>query len=104
MADSVTFPALQHLLQGYLHYDWPEDYGGDPWAAVDDFASDESVARDLAEEITEALRLLPSERELRTLVFDHFDSGYLPEADGYTLREWLIAVRVRVEAALAGRS
>lgn len=100
--DMSELPGLRLLLSGYLHLDWPEDYGSDLWAAVDDFATSEpEAAEGLAAEIESVLTDYGSEDELRRLVFE-LGSGYLPEADGYEYRSWLQQVAQRVAGTLGG--
>jgi hypothetical protein len=97
----MTYPALKQLLQGYLNLDWPDDYA-DAWAAIDDFAAYEPIAGRLADEVTMLLDSAPTEEGLREFVVDELGSGYLPEADGFRMRDWLMAVRQRVQGALGG--
>lgn len=81
---------------GYLHLDWPEDYDGDPWAAVDDFAvSEPEAAASLRAEVESVLTKYESENGLRQLISE-LGSGYLPEADGHDYRAWLREVAQRV--------
>jgi len=82
-------PALKQLLQGYLHLDWPEEYG-DPWCAVADFLrSEPEYALLLATEISDLLMAKLGEDGLRRIVLEDLSSGYLPEADGFTYESWL---------------
>lgn len=88
-------PALAHLLQAYLHLDWPEDYG-DPWAAIDDFLrSEPEHAGRLAAEIDRLLGAVSDEAELKTLVVEELGSCYLPEADGWSYASWLAEIAWR---------
>ena len=95
--------ALTQLLQAYLHLDWPEDYAGEPMAAVEDFATQEpELAARLRSEIELLLREYPSEQQLRDLVLDKLASGYTPDASGMSFREWLGRVVERVDQVLSG--
>lgn len=87
--------ALKQLLQGYLNFDWPEEYG-DPWSAVADFLrSEPEYGRLLGAEIAALLRTATSEGDLRQVVLGELGSGYLPEADGWTYAAWLREVARR---------
>lgn len=93
------YPALRQLLQAYLHQDWPVEYS-DPWDGVADFARSEPAhSTRLPAEIDEILDRFRSESDLRQLVIGQCQSGYLPEADGWTYRDWLTEVRSRVGSA-----
>ena len=47
----TSLTALRLLLQGYLNYDWPDEYD-DPRMAVDDFArSEPALARVLSDDV-----------------------------------------------------
>jgi hypothetical protein len=93
-----THPALELLFQAYLHQDWPDEYGS-AWAAVDDFLANEPRAAQLPDEVTALLAEQPSDDGLREAFLDTLDSGYLPEADGFTVRDWLTALRERAQGA-----
>lgn len=83
------YPALEVLLAGYLTFDWPEEYG-EPWNAVENFFRSESEYRLLIPgEVADLIHSAPSEIELRRYVVDEIYCGYLPEADGWTYRDWL---------------
>ncbi len=98
----TTKPALQLLLQGYLGLDWPEDYG-DPWEALAHFFSSEpALTRRLQSEIDGLLARADSDAELRRLIVDEMGSGYLPEADGLSYRDWLLEVGRRAGLHHAG--
>ncbi|MEQ4205800.1 contact-dependent growth inhibition system immunity protein [Actinopolymorpha sp. B9G3] len=97
----MTYPALELLLQAYLTLDWPDDYV-DAWAAVDDFVANEPIAGQISGEVTELLKSNPCDDELRRLVVGELGSGYLPETDGWSMREWLDTLRQRVTEALGG--
>jgi hypothetical protein len=88
----TSLPALTLLLQGYLTLDWPEDYHGDPWAAVDDFAATEPHASKLVEEIRIVLTQTSSEEAVKELVAEDLGCGYVPPADGWTYTDWLAEV------------
>jgi len=84
-----TFPALRQLLLGYLNLDWPEEYR-DPWKAIEDFFRSESEYRhSIPGEVADLIDIAPSEIKLRRYVLNELGSGYLPEADGWTYRDWL---------------
>lgn len=91
-------PALRLLCQGYLTQDWPEDYDGDVWAAVSDFAAIEPDAAGLATEVNAVLATFSTEKDVREFVRNELDLGYLPEADGWGYRAWLAEVVRRVTA------
>lgn len=89
------FKSLQLLLQGYLNIDWPDDYT-DVWAAVEDFVCSEPASvTSLPMEIESLLRRFRSEEELRDFFIGELASGYLPEFDGWTYRDWLIELAGR---------
>lgn len=90
-----SYPALSLLLQGYLNLDWPDEYE-DPWRAVDDFVASEPVATDVPSEVKDILAWGPSDADLRQLLVEQLGSGYLPDADGWTIADWLAAVADRV--------
>jgi hypothetical protein len=93
----LELPGLRLLLEGYLTLDWPEDYDGDPWAAIDAFAASEpSAAEVLPVEVRQVLAQYPKEEDVRGLVVDKYHSGYLAEADGHSYRDWLAQVARRV--------
>lgn len=91
-------PALCLLCQGYLTPDWPEDYDGDAWAAVADFAASERDSARLAPEVRVVLETFSTEAGVREFVRNELDLGYLPEADGWDYRAWLAEVARRVAA------
>lgn len=97
----MSYPALELLVQGYLSLDWPEDYAN-AWAAVDDYVANEPIARHLPDEVAQVIQMAPSEEELRLLVVGELGCGYLPAADGFTMRAWLFSVRERVLGASNG--
>jgi hypothetical protein len=84
----------------YLTLDWPEEYG-DPWSALADFIrSEPALAPQLPVEIATLLDGQPSENQLRALIVDDMGSGYTPEGDGTSFREWLSQVQTRAERLL----
>lgn len=89
-------PALQLLCQGYLSLDWPDDYDGDPWVAVADFAASEPEAVNLADEIEAVLVEFTTEEAVRHFVCGDLDLGYLPESDGWQYRAWLSEIARRM--------
>lgn len=93
----MTYPALTHLAQAYLHQDLWEDYG-DPSDAVDDFLERSDYAGDLAEEVDRALAEFPTEEETKRFVQDELDSMYLPDEDGMTYRDWLRSIAERARS------
>jgi CdiI immunity protein len=101
MASVSTVPALTLLLQAYLNLDWPDDYGGEPWAAVEDFSRSEPDAAKVIGEIQSILEQRPTESDLEHLIVDELASGYLPQSDGWTYRQWLAEVAHRVEQLTA---
>lgn len=89
-----TYPALWHLFGVYFHQDW--DLAGPDWEAVIAEYNAEvepEDARRAADEITVLLRDTPDDGELRRIVLDDFDCGYLPEPGGFTMRAWLMEMR-----------
>ena len=86
---------------GLLESDWPDDYVN-AWAAIDEYVASEPVARYLPDEIADLLDTTSSEECLRALVLGELGRGYLPVADGLTMRTWLLAVRQRVLEASNG--
>jgi len=91
-------PALTLLLQAYLNIDWLNEYG-EPWLAVQGFATNEPIAIDLSAEVEGLIAQDGSEEELQHLIVEEMGSGYLPEADGWTYREWLRELQTRVAEA-----
>src|SRR5947209_4608918 len=97
------FGSLQLLLAGYLHEDFPDDYG-DAWGAVEAFALNEPEDPPrIRDDVTKLLATVSSEEEVRRVVLDDLGSYYLAEADGWTYREWLQAVADRVDELLQSR-
>lgn len=97
----MSYPALKLLLQGYLSLDWPDDHAN-AWAAIDDYVTNEPIASQLPDEVGQLVERMPSEEGLHSLVMGELGCGYLPEADGFTMTAWLLAVRERVLGALDG--
>jgi hypothetical protein len=98
----TSLTALRLLLQGYLNYDWPDEYD-DPRMAVDDFArSEPALARVLSGDVEHVIANANGESQLRRVVVDELGSGYLPEADDWTYLQWLKEVVRRVEDRLKG--
>lgn len=95
----MAHQALTLLVQGYLNLDWPDDYSS-TWAAVDDFIESEPRAPGLPIEIDDVLHRMPSEDDRRRYVLDDLGSGYLPDADGYTMTSWLEALKDHVKDRL----
>ncbi len=95
----MTSTPLTLLVQGYLNLDWPDDYPS-MWAAVDDFIESEPRAAGVLDEIDDVLKRMPSENDRRRYVLDDLDSGYLPDADGYTMTSWLEALKDHVRDRL----
>ena len=52
------------------------------------------------DEIDDVLKRMPSENDRRRYVLDDLDSGYLPDADGYTMTSWLEALKDHVRDRL----
>jgi len=91
--------AVEQFVTCYVHQAWPDLYV-DLWDAVADFVE---LEPGLAPSFRSEVELLVStrdERELRELLLDRWDSGYLAEGAGWTYREWLMAVADRVDALL----
>ncbi|WP_354697188.1 contact-dependent growth inhibition system immunity protein [Paraconexibacter sp. AEG42_29] len=88
------------LLGGYLHQDWPYDYGT-VWDGVQAFVTGEGMAQVLAARLD--VRWLISrglnENALRTVLVDELGTGYWPPGDGYTIFEWLDRLAVRLREA-----
>lgn len=98
--------ALTSLARAFFHEDWVDLYGDDPMAVVDEFARQQkATAPHLPGEVEALLSRDPSEEALR-LTFATLDFSYDPIEDGFTYREWLVAVAARVAKVLtedAGR-
>jgi len=102
-AVAVTeLPALDQLLGLYFHEDWAlED--DTPWDVVDHFVREEpQLAAGLPDEVNEVLSHQPTEEQLKHLVHEELVCDYLPTADGWTYRGWLLAVADRMRQAKAG--
>jgi hypothetical protein len=93
-------PTIEHLTGIYLNLDWPDAYGS-VWNAVDAFVAREQpeYTSDLLEEVEGVLASDPSEDELRTFFLTDLHSGYLPSGEGYTYRQWLVALLDRLHGA-----
>jgi hypothetical protein len=81
---------VRTLFGGYLHQDFPEDYGG-PWEAVRQYCADSSAA-DMtlaANQIKEILERFPDEKQLSD-VSDRLGSEYYPPGVGQTYRDWFV--------------
>jgi hypothetical protein len=95
--------ALADLFRRYLHENWAID-GDTTWDVVDEFISNEpQLAERLPSEIDEVLSHQPTEEQLRQLVHDELICSYLPAADGWTYRAWLLAIADRVRRPPADR-
>jgi hypothetical protein len=97
-------PALDHLLGLYFHQDWAlED--DTPWDVVDHFVREEpQLAAGLSDEVDEVLSRQPTEEHLWHLVHKELICSYLPTADGWTYRAWLLAIADRVRRSAAKRT
>lgn len=90
------FPALRHLLAGYLHPDWDLDHTS--WReAFDDFVGDWDLEVLIAE-IDRALTERSAEEDLRELVVSS-TGGHLPVGDDGTTRGWVLELRARAYTA-----
>jgi hypothetical protein len=98
-------PGLELFLGGYLHQDWFDDYHGDVWGAVEDFArSEPEDAPLIGTEIEALLASGMSEHQLRTLIVDELDGQYwLEDDDPETYRAWLTEVAARVDQILKAK-
>jgi hypothetical protein len=93
---------MDEFFGGYLHEDWPEDYNGDPCAALGAFVVESrESARMLAPEIDEALDTEASEEGLRLLLFLEIQSAYDPRVAGISVREWLRRIADQVQQLLS---
>jgi hypothetical protein len=102
--DAVAAPTdldgLAQFIGVYLYQDWADDYRT-MWAAVDAFvAEDRDLAQRLPADVTRLLSTVTSEEALRVIVLGTFDSWYVVEPDGWTYRNWLLAVGQRIERAM----
>lgn len=85
------------MLAAYLHEDWPEEYDGDVWRAVEDFAASEP--KSIVDSVHRQVRILLehiNEQAARELI-SQARIAYRPPADGYTYRGWLVALAAFLE-------
>jgi hypothetical protein len=95
-----SYPALENLAQGFLYEDWPFQYSNEVMLAVDDFArSQAELGPALLAEIVKILASTPNEEAVAAIVKE-CDPTYEPSLDGFTYREWLVAVAARVEKVM----
>jgi hypothetical protein len=94
ISDAMSdWPALQLLLQGYLHQDWPLDFES-VWEGVDAFMSSEPGMVDaLRREVEQLYEERLSDEHLRRLLIDELGSGYWPPGNGMSFSAWLTALR-----------
>ncbi|MBN7443420.1 contact-dependent growth inhibition system immunity protein [Mycobacteroides abscessus] len=98
----MTYPALELLLQAYLHQDFAEIYP-DAWTAVDDYLTNEPTRDQLAAEIARLLEATASnEVLLEETFYKKLGCEYYPPADGYSVRDWLAALLWRAQNARGG--
>ena len=88
----MKLPVLKLLFQAYLTVDWPEDYA-DVRAAINDFVANEPAAVGIDAELAELLDSTADDEVLRRRVVEELGSGYLPDVEGLSMREWLETVR-----------
>ena len=93
-------PALAHLMGGYFHQDWDQDYA-DQAAAVSDFLlGSPTWAPRLADEIEQLLRDVPGEADVRAhLEAIGCEFSTRPGTESY--RGWLTHVAERARSATA---
>jgi hypothetical protein len=93
----MTYLSLYILFGVYLNEDWPVFYG-EPWNAIEAFARREPEhAPRLRTEVERVLETIASEEQVRDFVLDDLECNYLPELDGWTYRDWLLALADRVD-------
>lgn len=96
----TRFPALQLLLQGYLHADWLDEFP-DSWSAVAEFLkSEQNSVGSLLTEIESVLAEKSDQRSVRKLFIEDMGSGYNPEAEGWTVEAWLAELLLRARASM----
>lgn len=98
----MAHEALALLVQAYLNQDWPFDYP-DVWAAVDDFIEKEPPTQELLDDIDDVLERTPSEDDVRRYLLEDLESNYIPDPDGYSMTDWLTALRNYVQKRLSLR-
>lgn len=86
---------LFYFIGGYFHQDWDMDVGaGDADLVVQKFRKEETQSKlhHVRQELSSLLAVNSDEEHLQQ-VMEEFGLCYLPEADGYTYRQWLEHVR-----------
>jgi hypothetical protein len=89
-ASEKKWPELHDLFTAYLNQDVLDEYT-DPWEAVADFKrrEPEGAARRAAEEAVELAASSSDDQELDRAI-GRLGVGYLPGADGWRVRDWLV--------------
>ena len=89
----TQYPTLEHFFGAYLNEDWPDDYGNE-WTAVDGFIADGPPEDPelFRAEIAQLLAEHPAEEEVRKIVLDDLECGFLADAAGWKYRAWLQAL------------
>ena len=92
--------ALEHLLSGYLHEDWADDYP-DLWHAIDDFIDgDPQAAPHIPGDVQHVLARCKDEREIQHTVRQLGIKYYPPGGGWESYRAFLLAVAAHVEQNL----
>jgi hypothetical protein len=96
---SQAFPLLRNLFEAYFHADWDLD---DPtWQSVVTrylSVNREAVIAAATHELDELLSI--SDERIESLLFEEWQTGYNPEGDGMSTREWLKLIRKRFAATV----
>lgn len=92
---------LRQLLAAYFHQDWHDEYDGSWESAVDDFVRRESDrAPGARDEISQLLAEGGSEGALPNTL-DCLGSYYWAGDEPRDYRDWLLAVKARIEGGLS---
>ena len=97
IAEARAEPGLKGLLSGYLHFGWVDDYDSS-WDAVADFVvtADEHEVRLAHDELVNLLARGLADVDLDAAVNDNYRSGYIPESEGLTLRQFLAQLELEL--------
>lgn len=87
------FENLKQLFGGYLHQDWPDEFGSDAEAvqAMIEGDTPDTIAA-AREELRELLSMQISEQELANIMVNRLGCYFEPASVGKTYREWLKGV------------
>ena len=97
IAEARAEPGLRGLLSGYLYFGWVDDYDSS-WDAVADFVvtADDHEVRLAHDELVNLLARSLADVDLDAAVNDDFRSGYIPESEGLTLRQFLAQLELEL--------